>query len=313
MPLSPARPTPSEAEIERIRAFNRTYTRHLDLLDRGFLSTSWSLGEVRLMWELGHRGAVSAAELARDLGIDPGQLSRTLKRLTAAGLVTRSADASDGRRAALTLTDHGHEVLAPLEAEQRRRVAAGLAGLTPEAIHRLIGAMADIERLLEPRRPDRPLVVRPHRVGDVAFVIGRQARLYAEDYGFDERFEALIGEVGSAFVRDFDPRRDASFIAEIDGRIVGAAFVTGQSAEVAKLRLLHVESEMRGQGIGGRLVDECLRFSRERGYRRFTLWTNDVLVEARRLYARAGLTCIEREPHTRFGPPLVGETWERDL
>lgn len=302
-----------EAAVERIRAFNRFYTRRLELLDRGFLASPYSLGEVRILWELAHRGPIAAAELARDLAIDPAQMSRTLKRFTAGGLIRRTADAGDRRRSVVAITAQGRAAFEPLEAEQRRRVAAGLGGLRPEAIDRLTGAMADVERLLDPARPDRMPVIRPHRTGDLAFVVARQARLYADDYGFDQRFEALISEVAAGFLRAYDPRRDGSFIAEIDGRIVGAVLVTRVSDEIAKLRLLHVESEMRGRGIGTRLVDECIRFARDRGHRTLTLWTNDVLVEARRLYERADFRLVAAEPHAMFGPALVGETWERTL
>ena len=302
----------TEAAVERLRAFNRFYTRRLDLLDRGFLSSPYTLGEVRLLWDLSRRPR-AAADLARELGIDPGQLSRTLKRFAAAGLIARIADPDDARRSLVRLTDHGRAVFAPLEAEQRRRVAADLDGLGDEAVHRLVDALADVERLLDRARPDRPLTIRPHRAGDVAFVLARQARLYSEDYGFDQRFEALICELGATFLRDYDPRRDASFIAEVDGRLVGAVFVTRKDDTVARLRLLHVESEMRGRGIGRRLVDACIRFARDAGYRTLTLWTNDVLVEARRLYERAGFRLVATEPHTRFGPALVGETWDLTL
>ena len=305
-------PTPAETAIERIRAFNRFYTRRLDLLDRGFLSSPYTLGEVRLLWELSRR-ASTAADLSRDLGIDPGQLSRTLKRFETAHLVERLRDPDDARRSLVRLTDHGRDVFAPLEAEQRRRVAADLAGLPPEAVGRLVDAMADVERLIDPARPEHPLIIRPHRTGDIAFVLARQARLYAEDYGFDQRFEALICEVGAGILRDYDPRRDASFIAEVDGRLVGAVFVTRKDDGVARLRLLHVESEMRGRGIGGRLIEACIRFARAAGYRTLSLWTNDILVEARRLYERAGFRLVGSEPHRMFGPEMVGETWELTL
>lgn len=299
--------------IDRIRAFNRFYTRRLDLLDRGFLSSPWTLGEVRILWELSRRPATAAADLARDLGIDPAQLSRTLKRLADADLLVRIADPHDARRSATALTEQGRAVLAPLEAEQKRRVAESIAGLSPEAVARLVGAMADVERLLDPARAETTLVIRPHRIGDVAEVVTRQARLYATEYGFDRRFETLITRIGAEFLANFDPRRDASFIAEIGDRIVGAVFVTGAEETVAKLRLLHVESEMRGRGIGRRLVENAIAFAEDRGCRKMTLWTNDVLVEARRLYERAGFRCVGREPHTMFGPPLVGETWDLDL
>ncbi len=313
MTAEPTGTTAADAVVERIRAFNRFYTGRLDLLDEGFLASPYTLGEVRILWELSRRATTSAADLARDLGLDPGQLSRTLKRFAAAGLIHRVASAADGRRVEIGLSDHGRAVFAPLEAEQRRRVASSLVDLGPEAVGRLVGAMADVRRLLDPGRGDMPLVIRGHRPGDVSQVVARQARLYAEDYGFDERFEALIGEVGAAFLRDYDPRRDASFIAEVDDRIVGAVFVTRRDDAVAKLRLLHVEAEMRGRGVGSRLVDCCIRFARERGYSTLSLWTNDVLTEARRLYQRAGFRLIGAEPHAMFGPALVGETWELAL
>jgi DNA-binding MarR family transcriptional regulator/L-amino acid N-acyltransferase YncA len=309
LPTDAARPD----AIDRIRAFNRFYTRRLDLLDRGFLASPWTLGEVRILWELSRRPAAAAADLARELGIDPAQLSRTLKRLEGAGLVARVGDPHDGRRSAVALSEPGRATLAPLEAEQKRRVAEGIAGLSPEAVIRLVDAMDDIERLLDPAARETAAVIRPHRTGDVAEVIARQARLYATEYGFDARFETLIAGIGAEFLAHFDPCRDASFIAEVEGRIVGAVFVTAAAADVAKLRLLHVESEMRGRGLGRRLVESAIGFARAQGYRRMTLWTNDTLCEARRLYERAGFRCVGREPHTMFGPPLVGETWDLDL
>lgn len=303
---------PSETVIERVRAFNRFYTRRLDLLRRGFLDSPYSLGEVRVLWEVAHRGPISAGDLARDLDVDTGQLSRMLKRFSAAGLIERTTDATDARRSPIRLTPHGRTVFAPLEAEQCRRVAADLAGLNREATGRLVDAMADVERLLAPPAAT-PLLIRPHRTGEVAEIVARQARLYAEDHGFDHRFEALVMEIGAAFLRDFDPREDASFLAEVGGRVVGAVFVTRESAEVAKLRLLHVESEMRGRGIGRRLVEASIAFARDRGHRTLTLWTNDVLVEARRLYERCGFRRVGAEPHEMFGPRLVGETWDLAL
>ncbi|NLH80780.1 MAG: GNAT family N-acetyltransferase [Phyllobacteriaceae bacterium] len=304
---------PSEAVVDRVRAFNRFYTRRLDLLRRGFLDSPYSLGEVRVLWEIAHRGPITAGDLARDLDVDAGQLSRMLKRFATAGLIERTADAGDARRSPILLTPHGRAVYEPLEAEQCRRVAADLAGLGREATGRLVDAMADVERLLDPPGTSATLLIRPHRTGEVAAIVARQARLYAEDHGFDQRFEALVMEIGAAFLRDFDPREDASFVAEVGERIVGAVFVTRESPEVAKLRLLHVESEMRGRGIGRCLVEASIAFARAHGHRTLTLWTNDVLVEARRLYERCGFRRVGTEPHTMFGPPLVGETWDLAL
>lgn len=303
----------TETAVDRIRSFNRFYTRRLELLDRGFLASPWTLGEVRILWELARRDGAAAAELVRDLGLDPGQLSRTLKRLAAAGLVESGADAHDGRRRVVTLTERGRAELAPLEAEQRRRVGADVADLGRDAIDRLVGAMADVERLLDPSDTTRPLLIRPHRTGDVSQIVARQAALYAADYGFGRGFEGLIMEIGARFLDDPHPGLEACFVAEVDGRMVGAVFVTHADAETAKLRLLHVEAEMRGRGIGRRLVEAVIDFARATGHRRLTLWTNDVLVDARRLYERAGFRRVAAEPHTMFGAPMVGETWDLDL
>ena len=301
-----------DAAVDRIRGFNRFYTRRLSLLERGFLASPWTLGEVRILWDVSQR-PVAAAELARDLDLDPGQLSRTLKRLAEAGLVASLSDPGDRRRRTLSLTEAGARVLEPLVVEQRRRIAAALDGLGAEATDRLVGAMADVERLLDPAATAARLLIRPHRVGEVSWIVARQAALYAADHGFDHRFEALIMDIGARFLRDRDTEREACFVADVAGRIVGAVFVTHAEETVAKLRLLHVEREMRGQGIGGALVAAAIDFARASGHRRMTLWTNDVLVEARRLYERAGFTLASREPHALFGPAMVGETWDLAL
>lgn len=311
----PSSPTAATADpVERIRAFNRFYTRRIDLLDEGYLATPFTLLEARLLWELADRGTATAADLARDLGLDPGQLSRILKRFEADALIRRTASVEDARRVEIRLTDHGRTVFAPLEAESRARIGRSIAPLDDEAVGRLTEAMADVTRLVDPERIERPLVLRAHRPGEVATVCARQAAYYARVHRFDERFEALVMEIGAAFLRDFDPRRDASILAEVDGRVVGSIFVTGADrGGVAKLRLLHVESEMRGRGLGRRLVDEAIRFARDRGCSELSLWTNDVLVEARRLYERTGFERVAAEPHQRFGPALVGETWRLGL
>jgi DNA-binding MarR family transcriptional regulator/GNAT superfamily N-acetyltransferase len=302
-----------DASVERVRRFNRFYTRRLDLLDGDFLASDHSLGEVRILWELSRRSPLTAADLARDLGIDPGRMSRIMKRFVAEGWVARATAEGDARRLAVSMTEAGRAWFAPIEAEQKARVAASLDGLDDEALGRLTGAMADIRRLLA--APDEPMdvVLRPHRVGDLAEMVARQSRWYAVEHRFDERFEALLAEIAADFLRRFDPASDASFIAEVDGRMVGSVLVTRADATTAKLRVLHVETEMRGRGIGARLVDAALGFARDRGYRTMRLWTNAVLVEARRLYERRGFRRIDAEPHTMFGPPMVGETWERAL
>jgi len=302
-----------DASVERVRRFNRFYTRRLDLLDGDFLASDHSLGEIRILWELSRRSPLTAAELARDLGIDPGRMSRIMKRFVAEGWVARAAAEGDARRLAVSMTEAGRAWFAPIEAEQKARVAASLAGLDGEALGRLTGAMADVHRLLATPDVAMEVVLRPHRVGDLAEMVARQSRWYAVEHRFDERFEALLAEIAADFLRRFDPASDASFIAEVEGRMVGSVLVTRADATTAKLRVLHVETEMRGRGIGARLVDAALGFARDRGYRTMRLWTNAVLVEARRLYERRGFCLIDSEPHTMFGPPMVGETWERAL
>lgn len=302
-----------DASVERVRRFNRFYTRRLDLLDGDFLASDHSLGEVRILWELSRRSPLTAAELARDLGIDPGRMSRIMKRFVAEGWVARAAAEGDARRLAVSMTEAGRAWFAPIEAEQKARVAASLAGLDGEALGRLTGAMADVRRLLATPDAAMEVVLRPHRVGDLAEMVARQSRWYAVEHRFDERFEALLAEIAADFLRRFDPVSDASFIAEVEGRMVGSVLVTRADATTAKLRVLHVETEMRGRGIGARLVDAALGFARDRGYRTMRLWTNAVLVEARRLYERRGFRRVDSEPHTMFGPPMVGETWERAL
>lgn len=299
--------------VERIRRFNRFYTRRLELLDEDFLGSRLSLGEVRVLWELSRREAASAADLARDLGIDPGRLSRIMKRFVDDGLVRRTASGDDGRRLEVSMTEEGRLRFAPIEAEQKARVAAGLDGLDGEAVTRLTDAMADVRRLLAGPRTPMEVVLRPHRVGDLARMVARQSRWYAAEHRFDERFETLLCRIAADFVAGFDPASDASFIAEVDGRMVGSVLVTRADATTAKLRMLHVETEMRGRGIGARLLDAALGFARDRGYRGMSLWTNAVLEDARRLYERRGFRLIASEPHTMFGPPMIGETWERAL
>jgi DNA-binding MarR family transcriptional regulator/GNAT superfamily N-acetyltransferase len=303
-----------EGAIVRVRAFNRWYTRRLDILADHYLASPFTLTEARLVWELANRDRPVAADLARDLGLDPGQASRLVKRLEGRGLIRRGSSPDDARRAPIELTGAGRAAYAEMNADQRDRIAAELAELGGEASARLTAAMADVRRLCDPDRRALDCVVRPHRIGEVSWVCHRQAAFYADVWGFRGGFEALVMEVGAHFLTDFDPRRDASFLAEVEGRIVGSIFVVRTAdPTVAKLRLLWVESEMRGRGLGGRLIDEAVRFARAAGYARLTLWTQSVLVEARRLYARAGFRRVAAETNSDFGPSLVSETWDLDL
>jgi DNA-binding MarR family transcriptional regulator/N-acetylglutamate synthase-like GNAT family acetyltransferase len=305
-------PTPNR-HVAAVRHFNRFYTRLIGVLEEGQAASSHSLTELRVFYELAHRDDPVAADLASDLGIDAGYLSRIINKFARAGLVAKVASATDGRRQRLRLTEDGHAAFAPLERATERQIAALIAPLDAAGQERLVAAMATIEALLGPGRPQAPYVLRPHRPGDMGWVVHRQAVLYAREYGWDDTFEALVAEIAAKFITDLDPKRERCWIAERDGEILGAVFVVAASDEEAKLRLLYVEPEARGLGIGRRLVGECVRFARDTGYRRLGLWTNDVLVAARRIYETAGFRLVRSEAHHSFGKDLVGEFWELEL
>lgn len=304
----------ASGQIETVRAFNRFYTRQLGLLEAGLLNSPFSLTEGRILYELAHGEGLSAAALARELRRDPGYLSRLVNRLARAGMVGRTRSASDRRRSILTLTPAGKAAFGRLDQASRDQVAGMLANLDGGERNRLVAAMAAVRRLLGDR-PAEPVtyVLRPLRSGDIGWITHRQGLLYASEYGWNEEFEALAARILADFVTGFDPRREAAWIAERDGEVVGSVFVVRQTDEVAKLRLLYVEPSARGLGIGRRLVAECVAFARARGYRTLTLWTNDVLTSARRIYEAAGFRLVGEDRHHSFGKDLVGQNWERAL
>ena len=293
-----------------VRAFNRFYTRRIGVLQEGLLRSPFSLAEARVLYELAQRARPTASELGQALGLDAGYLSRILAGFESRGLVGRRPSPSDGRRSLLRLTAKGHRAFASLDRRSQVETAALLAPLTADEQGRLVGALRTVERLLGgARAAGNPYVLRPPRPGDMGWVVHRHAVLYASEYGWDERFEALVAGIGAKFVAGHDPARERCWIAERDGEIVGSVLLVRQSRTVAKLRLLLVEPAARGHGIGARLVDECIAFARQAGYRRIMLWTNDVLHAARRLYEKAGFRLLRAEPHHSFGHDLVGETW----
>jgi DNA-binding MarR family transcriptional regulator/GNAT superfamily N-acetyltransferase len=303
-----------DQRIAAVRRFNRFYTRSVGLLEEGYLKSPFSLSEARVLYELAHREIPTAGELARDLGLDAGYLSRILRRFEKRRFLVRSPGAADGRRRHLSLTAKGQLAFAPLDSRSREDVGIVLGGLPVAAQERLVEAMGAIEAIMGATvEPRVPYLLRPHRPGDMGWVVHRHAALYAEEYGFDERFEALVAEIVARFIHRYDPRKERCWIAERDGKTVGSVFLVRRSATVAQLRLLLVEPSARGLGIGARLVEECIRFARQTRYRKITLWTNSILLAARRIYEKAGFRLVASERHRSFGHALVGETWELGL
>jgi DNA-binding MarR family transcriptional regulator/N-acetylglutamate synthase-like GNAT family acetyltransferase len=304
---------PGMRRVDAVRAFNRFYTRRIGVLEEGYLESPFSLVQARVLYELAHRSQPTATEIARDLGLDTGYLSRILRGFERMGLVEKRPSARDGRRRLLSLTERGREAFAPLETRSRTETEELLRNLSPAAQLRLIGAMGAITKLLDDETDGAATyLLRPHRTGDMGWVVQQHGLLYAEEYGWDETFEALVAEIVAGFIRHFDPERERCWIVERDGENVGSVFLVAHPERegVGQLRLLLVEPSARGLGLGRRLVDECTRFARQVGYHTVTLWTNDVLVSARRIYEVVGFHLVQEERHQSFGQDLVGQTWE---
>ena len=303
----------SSKHITAVRRFNRFYTRRIGVLDESHLGSGFSLAEGRVLFELAHRTGVSASELTRDLGLDAGYLSRILKRFQAKGLVRRATAEGDARRSVLELTAAGRAAFKPLDKASSRDVAAILERLPQPKRKAIVNAMTTIERALEAAEQNSDVALRALKVGDIGWIAHRQGILYAEEYGWDGSYEALVAEILAGFVQNFDAAWENAWIAERDGEILGSVFLVRKSDEVAKLRLLYVEAAARGTGLGKRLVEECIGFARAKGYRMMTLWTQSNLAAARAIYEKAGFRLIATEKHCSFGKDLVGETWELDL
>lgn len=296
--------------IHDVRRFNRFYTRQIGVLHEGLLQSPFSLTEVRVLFELDSRQRPTAAEVGKELGLDGGYLSRILRSFQQRGLVASEPSDTDGRQHHLHLTDSGREAFATLNERQNEDVKALLDRLPATDQGRLLEAMRTIEVLLGGRAAKEPYLLRTHRPGDMGWVVYRHGVLYAQEYGWDEHFEAMVAGIVAKFIESFDPSCERCWIAERDGENLGSVFLVKESEAVAKLRCLLVEPSARGLGIGRRLVEECIRFARQCGYRKITLWTNSVLVAARRIYEAAGFELVHEEVHHSFGPDWIGQTWD---
>jgi DNA-binding MarR family transcriptional regulator/GNAT superfamily N-acetyltransferase len=306
--------TTLEDRISFVRHFNRLYTRQIGVLREGLLHSPYSLAEARVLYELGQRQDLTASDLCRELGLDTGYLSRILARFEQQGLLEKVRSEADGRQRLLRLTPEGKKAFALLDQRSREEVAELLNDLSEDDQQRLLKSMDTIEQIFnKDLKYAEPFVLRPHEPGDMGWVTYRHGVLYAQEYGWDEHFEALVAQIVSDFINHYNPERERCWIAEMDGEIVGSVFVVQASETVAKLRLLLVEPKARGLGLGNRLVEECIRFARRRGYKKIMLWTNSVLVAARHIYEKAGFTLVAEEPHHSFGHDLIGETWELNL
>jgi DNA-binding MarR family transcriptional regulator/GNAT superfamily N-acetyltransferase len=302
-----------EDRVAAVRAFNRFYTARIGVLRDGLLRTPHSLTEARVLYELGQREITEVADLRRELDIDAGFLSRLLGRLQGNGLVARERSDRDARRQRIRLTDEGQAAFAELDRRSADEIGAVLDALSEDDQKRLVTSMDAVRDVLTQAPPATGFVLRAPHPGDYGWIVQRHGALYAEQYGWDQSFEALVARIVADFAQDHDPSREAAWIAEVDGEPAGCVLCVRREDDVAQLRLLLVEPRARGRGIGARLIEECLRFAQRAGYARVTLWTNDVLDDARRLYERAGFELVESAPHHSFGHDLVEQTWARPL
>lgn len=305
------------AQVDAVRAFNRFYTRRIDVLREDLLDSPFTLTQARVLFELAQREPVAARDIGQTLGLDAGYLSRIVQGFVDAGLVAKARSEHDARSFALSLTASGRETFAGLDHSSHRTTAAMLEALSALDRDRLLRAIAEAERALTPHALPAPqrLRVREHAIGDLGWAIERHAQLYADEYGWNADFEALVAKLFAQFASARDPARERCWIAEIDGERVGCVFVAANAddARVAQLRCLLVDPRARGLGVGRRLVETCIGFAREAGYPRMRLWTNDILTAARRLYEDFGFVLVEQERHRSFGHDLVGQVWQLEL
>lgn len=303
-----------EQRIGAIRRFNRFYTRQIGVLRKTYLDSPYSLGEMRVLYEIAHGNDVTASDIGRALDLDAGYLSRLLRNFEKRGLIARKASAKDARQSHLALTARGKKAFAPAEQRSQCDVAAMLGKLKPDQQAQLIASMQTIETLLGDAPPAKPsYTLREPQHGDFGWIVARHAELYAQEYGWTEPFEGLCAQIVADFVNNYDAERERCWIAEMNGENVGCVMLAKDSDEVARIRLLLVDPKARGLGLGMRLTDECVKFARERGYQKITLWTHSILAAARHCYQKAGFTLTSSEPRHSWGTDVVAEYWDLDL
>ena len=302
---------------EALRRFNRVHTSLVGLLQQAYLDSGFSLTEVRVIYEIANRDGLTITDLARDLILDNGYLSRLVRGLKDRELITSAVSQADGRQQILALTTEGAVLYRSLSSRSQSEMMQLISGLEEQDQRSLMTALQSAATLLA-RASGRPaptpiVTLRSHRPGDMGWVIAAHGRIYATEFGWDHTFEAMVADIAAAFLRDFDPERENCWMAEIDGVPVGSVTVVRQSPHEAQLRLLIIDPSARGLRLGERMVDECIRFARSKGYGKLVLWTNDNLHAARRIYQKAGFRLVEEEPHHSFGVDLVGQNWELEL
>ena len=301
--------------VEAVRRFNRFYTRRIGVLQDGYSGGPFSLAEARVLYEIGQRDKPTATDVARELGLDAGYLSRILKAFEVRGYIVRETSGRDGRQSLLSMTPRGRKAFAPMETHTMAEVTAMLEALPADTQHRLTRAMLTIETLLDEdtETPRVPYILRPLQHGDIGWVVARHGVLYGREFGWDNTIEVLTAEIAAAFVRNFDPKRECCWIAERNGENVGCVFLVKENDDTARLRLLLVDPSARGLGVGTRLAEECIRFSQAKGYKHITLWTHRVLEAARKIYVNKGFKLTKEWTHDDFGKTLVAETWDLAL
>ncbi|GLQ93817.1 bifunctional helix-turn-helix transcriptional regulator/GNAT family N-acetyltransferase [Dyella acidisoli] len=302
-------------QAEAVRNFNRFYTRQIGVLDEGLLASSFSLTQARVLFELGTRKTVTASEIGELLGLDAGYLSRIVQNFIAQGLITRQPSREDGRQWMLSLTSEGRRAFRNLDRASHKLTASHLSRLSEPGRHRLLTSMQEVQRLLSPANGHGKVTIRTHRIGDIGWAIERHGQLYADEFGWNAEFEALVAGLFAQFATHHDPATERMWIAAVDGERVGCVFVARNADDptAAQLRCLLVDPKARGLGIGKRLVDECIGFAKNAGYTRVLLWTNDILASARRIYEAAGFSLVSEEAHHSFGHDLMGQVWARAL